>query len=79
MNPLKAPDYRGLVALIIATAFSISIVMTVVGAMVTGRPIAESALDVISVLGGALVGVLATYIGGSALGKSPPSNEDRRE
>jgi len=65
------PDYRGLVALIIASAFSISIILTVVGAMVTGRPIAEGALDVISVLGGALVGVLATYIGGSAKPPSP--------
>lgn len=57
-------DYRGIAAIVIAVALGLSLVTAVAGSVVTGRPIGDKGLEVIAVIGGALVGALAGYMAG---------------
>lgn len=61
-------DYRGISAIIIAVALGLALLVAIAGSIVTGRPISEKGLEVIAVIGGALVGALAGYIAGTIEG-----------
>lgn len=65
-------DIKGLVAIIIASTFGIVLIVPVVGVVVTGRQLTPESTNLISTIAGALIGVLASYIGGKV--SSPPTD-----
>jgi Co/Zn/Cd efflux system component len=67
---MKGPiDIKGAVALIITLTFGIVLVSVVIGALVTGRTVGTEAVHLLSTICGALIGVLATYIGDKVSGE----------
>ncbi len=56
-------DTRGLIALIIVLTFGIMLNVLVAGAVITGRKMEPEAINAISTICGALIGVLSMYIG----------------
>lgn len=64
-------DVKGLIALIIVVTLCATVILAVIGAVITGRTLTEYSAHALSSICGALIGVLATYFGG----KMPSSGE----
>jgi hypothetical protein len=57
-------DYRGIAALVIALALGLTMVLSIAGLIFWNRPLGEKGAEALIAIGGAMVGMLASYIGG---------------
>jgi len=71
---MREPDYRGISALIIATALGLGLVIGMAGKVWWGVPLADAGGEALIAIGGALVGALAGYMAGVRANKpeEPP-------
>ena len=56
-------DYKGIVAVILATSIGLTVVGAIVGSIITGRALSPHAGEMMAGVLGAMVGALATYFG----------------
>jgi putative Mn2+ efflux pump MntP len=71
-----AHDPRGLAAVILATGLALSLLALAVGTEVTDRQISMEEAALMSTVLGAVVGAIATYLGGAVFSRD---KEDDRE
>jgi hypothetical protein len=74
---MREPDYRGLAALVLATALGLMLVIGVGAPSLSGQPLGEVGSQALTAIGGAIVGLLAGFIAGT-ISRNGNNDKDKK-